>query len=299
MYPSRADLLGLNVDRGREIKVRLRQHWDRSQFLPFEEILDTMLHELVHIVHGPHDDKFNALWDQLRDEMEGLMMKGYTGDGFLSQGRRLGGRSIPYDEIRRLARAEAERNKPKPSQGYGGHRLGGSRPPPGQDIRNVILESIERRNRAEKGCGSQNRSEREIQEISESWKQNGFRTKAEEDEANEAAIAQALWELVQEDEKRKYGSSYIPPSAQNPFGNGGGAFLGYDNAGYGTGVTGSRAAYPAMPTTTRPPPPTRPKSPVKNYWACSLCTLHNPLHAEKCDACGVSAPRGPSRFGPS
>lgn len=34
---------------------------------------------------------------------------------------------------------------------------------------------------------------------------NGFRTKAEEDEANGRAIAQALWELVQEEEARKVG----------------------------------------------------------------------------------------------
>lgn len=68
-----------------------------------------MLHELAHIVHGPHDDRFHALWNQLRDEHEGLVMKGYTGEGFLSAGRRLGGSGrIPMQEARRLARAAAE-----------------------------------------------------------------------------------------------------------------------------------------------------------------------------------------------
>ncbi|KAL1879245.1 hypothetical protein Daus18300_001824 [Diaporthe australafricana] len=183
-----------------------------------------MLHELCHIVHGPHDGKFHALWDQLRDEHEGLVMKGYTGEGFLSTGHKLGGGGrVPMQEARRLARAAAEQRSQQASREKGsGQRLGGAPIQRGQDIRKVITGAVERRNRADRGCGSTNFTDKEIQTLSETATKNGFRTQAEEDAANEAAIAQAMWELVQEDEKKKHGSKYVPPSAQYPSGNGGG-----------------------------------------------------------------------------
>ncbi|KAK4035077.1 WLM domain-containing protein [Parachaetomium inaequale] len=263
MNPDQANLLGLNINKGQQILLRLREPFDRTQFLPFEKVADTMLHELCHIVHGPHDQKFHALWDQLRDELEGLMMKGYSGEGFLSQGQRLGGGNIPPREARRLARAEAERRKQ--TLGFQGVRLGGAAPPPDQDVRNAILESLARRNRTtDLDCANNNRPEREIQAISQTWTQNGFRTQAEEDAANEAAIAQALWELVQE-EKQKDAERRPPP----------------------------------VPTATRPPP--RPRSPeLRNYWACNLCTLRNSTTSATCNACGSSRPRGGQfRNGPS
>ncbi|RGP74836.1 DNA damage response wss1 [Fusarium longipes] len=224
-YPEQHNLLGLNVNRGAKICLRLRHAGDRNQFMPIENIVDTMLHELSHIVHGPHDAKFHALWDQLRDEHEGLVLKGYTGEGFLSKGRRLGGSRIPPLEARRLAREAAENRRSRPGTGLG-KRLGGSAPRPGEDIRRVIADAAERRSNILKGCGTDNLTEAQIQNISDTATRNGFRTQAEEDEANNAAIAQALWELVQEDKSVKYGSSYIPPTADNPTGNGGGSIAG-------------------------------------------------------------------------
>ena len=102
-----------------------------------------MLHELAHNVHGPHDAKFHALWNQLRDEHEGLVMKGYTGEGFLSEGHRLGGRrGVPREEAQRLARAAAE--KRRVLQAGSGQRLGGAPIRPGQDVRRVIADAAER-----------------------------------------------------------------------------------------------------------------------------------------------------------
>ncbi|KAJ0373218.1 hypothetical protein COL26b_008577 [Colletotrichum chrysophilum] len=220
-YPDQANLLGLNVNRGQRILVRLRYPGDRSLFLPIEQVVDTMLHELSHIVFGPHDGNFHALWNQLRDEHEALIRKGYTGEGFLSDGQRLGGGGrIPMQEARRLARAAAEKRRTLTKNS--GKRLGGTGPRPGSDIRRTIVGAIERRSSTLQGCGNMNHNDREIQQISEIATRNGFRTQAEEDAANEAAIAQALWELVQEEEKQRYGGYYVPPSAQNPTGNGGG-----------------------------------------------------------------------------
>ncbi|UQC88481.1 WLM domain-containing protein [Colletotrichum lupini] len=84
-----------------------------------------------------------------------------------------------------------------------GQRLGGSGPSIGSDIRRTIVGAIERRNTTLQGCGNTNHNDREIQQISETATKNGFRTQAEEDAANEAAIAQALWELVQEEERQR------------------------------------------------------------------------------------------------
>lgn len=208
------------MNRGEKICLRLRYPGDANQFLPMEQVVNTMLHELSHNVFGPHDAKFHALWNQLREEHEGLIRKGYTGEGFLSEGRRLGGRPVPRDEARRIARAAAEKRRTLSSGS--GQKLGGAPLRVGQDIRQVIVGAIESRNRITKGCGASSHNDAEIKQIADQATINGFRTKAEEDKANEDAIAQALWELVQADEKAKYGDDYVEITASNPVGNGGG-----------------------------------------------------------------------------
>ncbi|KAJ3577554.1 hypothetical protein NPX13_g3018 [Xylaria arbuscula] len=255
-------LLGLNINRGQKICLRLRQHHDSSLFLPIEQAADTMLHELVHNVHGPHDAKFNALWDQLRDELLSLTMKGYTGEGFLSEGHRLGGRTIPMDEARRLARVAAEKRRTVSSGS--GQRLGGTGPQPGQDIRRVIGDVVEQRNRTLRGCANNNQTQDEIFEIANTATRNGFRTKAEEDAANDAAIAQALWEIVQEEEMAKKGNSYT--------------LLGADSNTHPTrrGQGSIVAAQSPMNQSGRP-----------GGWTCGICTLNNPASYLCCDACGT------------
>ncbi|KAJ9511375.1 hypothetical protein QJQ45_029812 [Haematococcus lacustris] len=91
-YPPNACLLGLNIGGGgvrklaapgrtREVRVRLRQARDRTLFFPFEHVLGTLLHELVHNVQGPHNSVFYKLLDELNDECDELMAKGITGSG--------------------------------------------------------------------------------------------------------------------------------------------------------------------------------------------------------------------------
>lgn len=45
--PEDSSLWGLNIDHGRQINLRLRHPGDSNQFLQFEHVLDTLLHELV------------------------------------------------------------------------------------------------------------------------------------------------------------------------------------------------------------------------------------------------------------
>jgi len=205
--PQDQRLLGLNVNHGYKICVRLRYSHAPATFLPIEQCIDTMLHELSHIVFGPHDAKFNALWDELRDEHETLLMKGYTGEGFLTKGRQLGGgRLPPQHEIRRLARQNAEQRRDR-NQGSG-QRLGGRGIPVGQDPRNVIVGAIERRNTINRGCAS---NDADATQLANEASRNTTSTRAEEDDANDRAIAEALLELWEEEENRKLNQEYAKP----------------------------------------------------------------------------------------
>jgi hypothetical protein len=283
-----------------------------------------MLHELSHNVHGPHDAKFHALWNQLRKEYEALLAKGYTGEGFLSDGRVLGGRRVPRDEARRIARAAAEKRRTLYSGS--GQRLGGAPVRAGTDIRKVIVEAIERRNTVLKGCGQEKQSDEEIKKLAEQATNNGFKTKAEEDEANNRAIAQALWDLVQEDEKKEYGESFIPATPANPTGNGGGdvrpeGSIKREAPPSPASPVRSRTAPEARASPTRQPPrhvsrlvtehekqtTKKPTTVVKKEneppapdppsaaqpptgWTCPICTLHNPIDFLCCDACTTERP---------
>ena len=44
-YPEERNLLGLNINKGERICLRLRYAGDDRQFMPVEQITDTMLHE--------------------------------------------------------------------------------------------------------------------------------------------------------------------------------------------------------------------------------------------------------------
>jgi hypothetical protein len=314
-------ITGINENRGQRICLRLRYPGDQNQFLPLEQVVDTMLHELSHNVHGPHDAKFHALWDQLRKEYEGLLSKGYTGEGFLSDGKRLGGRRVPVDEARRIARAAAEKRRTLYSGS--GQKLGGAPVRVGTDIRKVIVDAIERRNTVLKGCGSENKNDKEIKDLADQATQSGFKTKAEEDEANDRAIAQALWELVQEDQKKEYGDSYIPATPTNPTGNGGGDISPRKPIKTESSSSAKARAPPTRPGAghvsrlvsegpaakkAKPIPklaeeiiPVRAQSaltpaaapkPAPTGWTCPICTLHNPINFLSCDACTTERPVG-------
>lgn len=319
-YPEERNLLGLNINRGERICLRLRYPGDEKQFMPLEQVTDTMLHELCHIVHGPHDEAFHNLWHQLRDEYDNLIRKGYTGEGFLSQGHKLGGGRIPMHEARRRARAAAEKRRDL-SAGPG-QRLGGAPVRRGQDIRKVIADAAQRRATIMKGCASGTTTKEQERQIIDLTNKRGVRTKAGEDDENEEAIMLAYIDLVQEEEKEKYGEAYIPPSRENPAGSRG-RDLGRSKAEQVAAselaqIKGeSKAKDPVTPIPTatkpqRPPPPSATLIPSKSAselidltnpalyptvdsWACDVCTLINPPGHLVCDACGVERPSPPSK----
>jgi DNA-dependent metalloprotease WSS1 len=79
-FPANPGLLGMNMNSGQKIMIRLRPSKDRGSFLEWQDILGTMLHELTHNQCGPHDDAFNKLLEILWTETEALIGRGVTGD---------------------------------------------------------------------------------------------------------------------------------------------------------------------------------------------------------------------------
>ncbi|KAK6005456.1 hypothetical protein QM012_007098 [Aureobasidium pullulans] len=207
--PDDERLLGLNINKTFKICVRLRYTHNPGTFLPIEQCVDTLLHELSHIVFGAHDSNFHALWDELRDDHETLLLRGYTGEGFLTGGRKLGGGPVPpQHEMRRLARANAEQRRVL--QKGSGRTVGGKRLPPGADLRKVLADAADRRATVDRGCAS---GTAQANNLAEQAGRHTFKTKAEEDDANNRAIAEALFDLIEEEEAQKMNSTFsTPPS---------------------------------------------------------------------------------------
>lgn len=151
-YPKNKSLLGLNVNHGVKICLRLRFPSNENDFLPFESILGTALHELSHNKFGPHDAKFYKYLDELTKEMELLMAQGYTGDGFFSKGNTLGGRNLSLAEARKKS-ADILEHRATLSAGSG-QKLGGSSKPKGQSIKDLIRQAAERRAADATSCGN-------------------------------------------------------------------------------------------------------------------------------------------------
>ncbi|XP_012071035.1 DNA-dependent metalloprotease WSS1 isoform X3 [Jatropha curcas] len=262
--PNNPALLGLNVGGGVQVKLRLRRpnrDWD---FFPFDQVLDTMLHELCHNVHGPHNANFYKLWDELRKECEELLSKRIsgTGEGFDLPGRRLGGfsRQPPLSSLHKTALAAAEkRAKMGTILPSGPQRLGGD------STIMVALSPIqaaamaaERRLQDEIWCGSQSAEVYEDGECS-------------------TYMAENL------DNKWQTAGSSRPDNGSIPT---------HDM----THNPEEHAMWECRACTLLNPPlapvcelccTEKPKDASTKYktWSCKFCTLENSIKLEKCSAC--------------
>ncbi|KAJ7580144.1 WLM-domain-containing protein [Mycena floridula] len=77
------NLLGLNVNRGEQIKLRLRTN-NLQGFRPYGEIRRVLCHELTHNVHGDHDNDFKELNSQLNREVAQFERAKKEGTHYLS-----------------------------------------------------------------------------------------------------------------------------------------------------------------------------------------------------------------------
>jgi len=104
-------ILGLNVNKGQEIHLRLRTD-DLAGFRRYRSIRDTLCHELAHMVWSEHDSNFKALNSQLLRDCADLCWHGdgaaanshtlggpmYEGDAFVAEGEPAGGAGFTLRE---------------------------------------------------------------------------------------------------------------------------------------------------------------------------------------------------------
>lgn len=214
-------------------------------------------------------------------------------------------------DARHKALAAAEKRRALSSGS--GQKLGGGAKvnvtPDYQEMRERVAAAALRRARISKTCGAESEaSDRgKIEADAERAIKNGFRTQAEEDDANEQAILQAAIDLIAEGEREEEmqrkaweehsgyvwieddGPTRTPVSVAGP-------------SSQPTRPKHSRSASSESPPNTRnkrPAPPNafldEPPSyeeavGISTTWACDLCTLINPDSNSNCDACGVLRP---------
>ncbi|KAM3567857.1 hypothetical protein VYU27_010004, partial [Nannochloropsis oceanica] len=133
-FPSNRGLLGMNMNKGHKILLRLRPACAPSTFINIESILGTMLHELVHMEIGPHSTHFYERLEGLTHECEAMMAGGmnvflsphipWEGEG-QTLGGRGGGREGGTGGRGQLAAAAEKRRKGEGGGGGKGRRLGG------------------------------------------------------------------------------------------------------------------------------------------------------------------------------
>lgn len=78
---------GRNWNNGETIELVLKSAG--GSFVPIHWLMSTLCHELAHIKHMNHGPAFQALWQQLRNDVRALQNRGYYGDGYWSSGTRL------------------------------------------------------------------------------------------------------------------------------------------------------------------------------------------------------------------
>ncbi|EFI28710.1 hypothetical protein CC1G_13736 [Coprinopsis cinerea okayama7 len=281
-YPDNPNLLDVNA--GQKILIRLRPYNSPTWFYDLEDIVGTMLHELTHNVHGPHDDKFYTLLNKLQEEYYALKRSGYAGEGFYSPGHRLGGssssssRDVPPHVARQKALEAAQKRK-QVSQvlGSGSRTLGGLGGGPSTrnlSPRELAARAAERRIRDAKSCGSQ--QGRELAE-------------RESAKAAQEGIRNEVIDLTLDDDDDLWEPDWISDPE-----DGDDEVIIVEEVHRAPTVNGSK-----MKDSGRPPAPQgkgrqraispKPKASSSrnaSSWACDQCTLINEGTAKECDACG-------------
>ncbi|TFY65780.1 hypothetical protein EVG20_g5306 [Dentipellis fragilis] len=281
-FPESPNLLGMNVNGGQKILLRLRPAGAPDTFYPEEDLMGTMLHELTHNVHGPHDDKFYKFLAELEEEYEALQRSGYAGEGFHSKGNRLG-QNVSHDLPPHLARQRAleaaeKRRKIGAVLGSGGRLGGGSLARSGLSPRQLAALAAERRANDEKACGSGDAAEREAKKAAEDSIQDDVIDLT--GDSGDDVI------LVDGPEQVAGPSKVVIPRSKGPAAS--------------AALPAKKPPSTAKRATMRPssyPPQTHSASgpsSSNSTWSCSACTLINNAAAFKCEACLTPRPPNPA-----
>ncbi|KAJ7146267.1 WLM domain-containing protein [Mycena epipterygia] len=269
-FPAQDNLIDVNA--GQKILLRLRPARAPDTFFEEEEVIQTMLHELTHNVHGPHDEKFYKFLAGLQDEYDALQRSGYAGEGFFSKGQRVGA-AVSHDLPPHLARAKAlesaeKRRKAAIVLGNGGGRLGGRINPTNLTPRELAAQAAERRARDEKACGSGELAQREADKAAQESIEHKVDIDLTLDSDDDSDVI-----VVDAPGPSKLA---IPQSKK---------------------VAVSTAARPGIKpgpkskiSRDRPAPYLAPAKKSSAEWTCRVCTLRNSPIMLQCDACLAERP---------
>ncbi|KAI0726150.1 WLM-domain-containing protein [Fomitopsis betulina] len=262
-FPESPNLVGLNVNGGQKILLRLRPVHAPDTFYDEEEILHTMLHELTHNVHGPHDEKFYKFLAGLEEEYYALKRSGYAGEGFFSPGQRVGtnvSHNLPPHLARQRAYQAAEKRRQISTVLSGGGKLGGG-PVTNKSPRQLAAEAAERRARDERSCASTSGAiaQKEVD-------------RAAKDSLEDKAIDGVDSEIIDGPYRSLAGPSKVAPTTKVP---------GSRRSASGAKWTTADIATSAGPGVT-PYPATE--------WPCPRCTLVNAAHTGQCVMCDFVRP---------
>ncbi|SCU85444.1 LADA_0D07536g1_1 [Lachancea dasiensis] len=148
-YPRDGRLLGMNVNRGAKIMLRLREAHDENRFLSREQVMGTMLHELVHNECGPHNAAFYQRLDVLTGRQWVIEQRGLF-DAFVGVGRRLG--SDPRRRSGAASVASAASAAGRAGRARNGRVLGGARVGP-KGAAEMAKMAAEKRAQDAQWCG--------------------------------------------------------------------------------------------------------------------------------------------------
>ncbi|PWN45802.1 WLM-domain-containing protein [Ceraceosorus guamensis] len=304
-------LLGLNVNHGQKICLRLRRNKDSTDLFAEDMVVETMLHELTHNVRGPHDEIFDQQLKELTEEWYELRRKGRAdGEGILSAGRSVGGSRAPGS--RADAREAAARAAEMRAQRGTGGRLGGSW------TSNVIVTAEDRRRVAAEAADA--RARQATRHRQENLKRGGgcpssqgeLEAASAEQQAQEAKETLKGVEVVTllEDahEKSSAPSSGLSSNAASESqGNPERKFktpqyveLSDDEEPLRPLSTNGEASSPSLIASKRAPSgqpnsgafvlDRGPPQSSQERWSCQVCTLLNHPVSKSCDACQAARP---------
>jgi len=234
-------------------------------------------------VHGPHDQNFYNFLSRLEEEYYELKRNGYAGEGFFSNGRRLGEgipQNIPVYLARQRALEAAERRRRTNAGTNGPVRLGGGNLASlGLTPRELAVLAADMRAADEKKCASGTLAQQEAERAARDSHHNDAIDLTGDDNFNIDDYNFSDDIEIVSDASRPSEPSLAPRDLSSD-----------------SGPVTMRPPDANASTKPRPPPVNNASRPAtESSWTCPTCTLVNGPYTLQCDAClGIRPSQAPS-----